>query len=106
LGKGDFLPKELSVDALLRKRDHLERLRLALPGRMWKVQEEITKRTAPPVSLLTLTQRQHEVLQKVRERKSNKEIGLELNIAERTVKFHVSRLLKKYGKSSRQEIMI
>jgi DNA-binding CsgD family transcriptional regulator len=43
-----------------------------------------------------LSQRQREVLDHVLQDLSNKEIGSRLNVTERTVKFHVSRLLFKF----------
>ena len=50
------------------------------------------------------TKREVEVLQGIVEAKSNKEIASELNMSERTVKFHVSSLLAKYKVSSRLEL--
>jgi DNA-binding CsgD family transcriptional regulator len=37
---------------------------------------------------------------------SNKEIAARLNISERTVKFHVSNLLAKFGVERRQELIM
>jgi len=47
-------------------------------------------------SNVTLSARQREVLDYVLQDLSNKEIGWRLNVTERTVKFHVSRLLSRF----------
>lgn len=52
-----------------------------------------------------LSRRQRDVMNCVRRNLSNKEIGSELNISERTVKFHVSALLEKFGVRNRVELM-
>jgi len=52
-----------------------------------------------------LSRRQQEVLQGVLRNLSNKEIAVLLNLSERTVKFHVSALLAKYGVSDRVSLM-
>jgi DNA-binding NarL/FixJ family response regulator len=51
-----------------------------------------------------LSRREIEVLELVRMRRANKEIAAELNISLRTVKFHVSALLRKFGATSRNQI--
>ena len=52
-----------------------------------------------------LTRREEEVLDGIFRNLANKEISCELNISERTVKFHVSSLLAKYKVRSRMELM-
>lgn len=51
------------------------------------------------------TRREMEVLKAVLDLKANKEIAHELNLAERTVKFHVSSLLLKHKVRSRFELV-
>lgn len=53
-----------------------------------------------------LTKREKEVLKGLCERKSNKVIADELNIAERTVKFHVSKLMAKASALNRWDVVI
>src|SRR5262249_28523907 len=62
---------------------------------------EMTERVAP---MGRLTPRQGDVLAGVERMKSNKEIARELNISERTVKFHVGDLLRKFGVRGRGEL--
>jgi DNA-binding CsgD family transcriptional regulator len=50
--------------------------------------------------------REKEVLARLLENKSNKEIANVLNISERTVKFHVSNLLSKYGVQRRADLIV
>jgi DNA-binding NarL/FixJ family response regulator len=52
-----------------------------------------------------LTRREEEVLGGILRTLGNKEIACELNISERTVKFHVSSLLSKFKVRSRLELM-
>jgi DNA-binding CsgD family transcriptional regulator len=52
----------------------------------------------------TLSPRQKEILQSVVSNKANKEIASRLNITVRTVKFHVSSLLSKFGVENRNEL--
>jgi DNA-binding NarL/FixJ family response regulator len=53
-----------------------------------------------------LSRREREVLQAVLENFSNKEIAGQLNISERTAKFHVSNLLAKFGVERRTDLIL
>ena len=53
---------------------------------------------------MTVTDREKEVLEMLGAGRSNKEIGARLNVAERTVKFHVSRLLAKFKADDRASL--
>lgn len=53
-----------------------------------------------------LSQREQQVLDALLENLSNKEIANKLNISERTVKFHVSNLLAKFGVQRRADLIV
>jgi DNA-binding CsgD family transcriptional regulator len=53
-----------------------------------------------------LTNRQEEVLREILRSLSNKEIAMKLNVSERTVKFHVSALLWKFGVDKRTSLIL
>ena len=56
-------------------------------------------------SAVRLTRREEEVLDGILRSLANKEIASELNLSERTVKFHVSSLLAKFKVRGRMELM-
>lgn len=53
-----------------------------------------------------ITRREREVLNALLENLANKEIAVRLNIAERTVKFHVSSLLEKFSVRRRADLIL
>jgi len=53
-----------------------------------------------------LSRREREVLESLLENLANKEIASRLNISERTVKFHVSNLLNKFGVRRRADLIL
>jgi len=53
-----------------------------------------------------LSRREQETLETLLENLSNKEIASKLNISERTVKFHVSNLLSKFGVRRRADLIL
>ncbi len=57
-------------------------------------------------SVANLSRREQEVLDSLLENLANKEIASKLNIAERTVKFHVSNLLSKFGVRRRADLIL
>ena len=59
-----------------------------------------------PVFHLRLTSREAEVFSKLMQNLSNKEIAEHLHVSERTIKFHISALLKKFGKKNRTELIV
>lgn len=54
--------------------------------------------------IMGATDREAQVLKLIRAKKLNKEIAWELGIGIRTVKFHVERLLSKFGVRSRHDL--
>ena len=57
-------------------------------------------------AVTNLSRREQEVLDALLENLANKEIASRLNIAERTVKFHVSNLLSKFGVRRRADLIL
>ena len=53
-----------------------------------------------------MSRREQETLEALLENLSNKEIASKLNISERTVKFHVSNLLSKFGVRRRADLIL
>lgn len=53
---------------------------------------------------ITLSPRERQVMNEILCRASNKEIAARLGLSERTVKFHVSNLLKKFGVETRHDL--
>jgi DNA-binding CsgD family transcriptional regulator len=53
-----------------------------------------------------LSQRETQVLDLLLDNQSNKEIAVKLNISERTVKFHVSNVLTKFGVHRRADLIL
>ncbi|MGA2001514.1 MAG: response regulator transcription factor [Terriglobales bacterium] len=65
-----------------------------------------TTHGAAMASKARLSRREKEVIQALLDNISNKEIGSRLNISERTVKFHVSNLLRKFGVGRRADLIV
>lgn len=72
-------------------------------------QYEIKVKPVPPVlvspSKARLTETEKVVVEKLAAGLCNKEIGTQLNVAERTIKFHVSQILLKTGLKDRHEVV-
>jgi DNA-binding NarL/FixJ family response regulator len=70
-----------------------------------RILREFTRQsTVPPAALPTLTSREHEILTLVSRGLANKEIGVELAIAEGTVKRHLQNILAKLHLRNRVEL--
>ncbi len=67
--------------------------------------EEITVESAES-PVIALTRRETEVVVRLCQNKTNKEIAGELNLSLRTAKFHVSSILAKYKCTSRTELAV
>ena len=93
-GARGYLPKDSSREEILDAIRHVKAGNTYLPARIvQKVAEGLRK---PEIS-----QRELEVIHEVAAGKSNKEIGVQLLIAEGTVKTHVKSLLEKLGSVNR-----
>jgi DNA-binding NarL/FixJ family response regulator len=80
-------------------------IRLIHAGRRY-ISPEIAERVLPGSTAEELTDREVEVLRRLAEGMSNKEIGEQLGIAESTVKTHVNRLLGKLGVTDRTKALV
>ena len=76
----------------------------ALGDRLVSRAKELLKQGREAASPATLSPRQKEILQSVMSNRANKEIASQLNITVRTVKFHISQLLSKFGAENRAEL--
>jgi DNA-binding NarL/FixJ family response regulator len=67
--------------------------------------EQLLKAGHSARSSVKLTRREEEVLSGIMRSQANKEIASDLNLSERTVKFHVSSLLAKFKVRGRMELV-
>jgi DNA-binding CsgD family transcriptional regulator len=74
-----------------------------------EIAAEIGERELSPVlhaiDVLQLTPRQGEVLERVAQGLTNKEIAQQLGTAENTIELHITRILRKAGASSRSQLL-
>jgi two-component system NarL family response regulator len=80
-------------------------IRLLHAGRRF-IPPEIADRVLPGPAAEELTEREVEVLRRIAEGMSNREIGEQLGITESTVKTHVNRLLGKLGVTDRTKALV
>ncbi len=60
----------------------------------------------PPHKLATLTRRELDIVKLIADGATNKEVGIELDISERTVKGHLSNIFMKLGTPDRVKLML
>jgi NarL family two-component system response regulator LiaR len=99
-GATGYLLKDTQADELCRA------IKAAAAGQVQlspQAADRLMREIKLPDSPETLTERETEVLRLVGKGLSNKEIGRELNIGEKTVKTHVSSILSKLGVVSRTQ---
>jgi DNA-binding NarL/FixJ family response regulator len=80
--------------------------RAVLSGFVESILGGLYRQKLTAISLGNLSLREDEVLGSLLENLSNKEIGIKLNITERTVKFHVSNVLNKFGVRRRADLIL
>ena len=83
----------------------VEAIRLVHAGRRY-IPLEIADRVLPRAATDELTLREVEVLRRIAEGLTNKEIGEQLDISESTVKGHVNNLLSKLGATDRTKALV
>lgn len=76
----------------------------SLVSRLVARAEELLREGRSIACPTSLSARQREVLDAVLSNRANKEIASKLNITVRTVKFHISSLLSKFGVETRAEL--
>jgi DNA-binding NarL/FixJ family response regulator len=108
-GVAGFLPKSLDGSLMLKA------IELVLAGgryipadvlRALPAGRSPVAESAPPVPLTDITPRQREILSLLLEGLPNKVIATRLQIAEATVKMHVTALLRAHGVQSRAELLV
>jgi two-component system, NarL family, response regulator len=82
--------------------DLIEGLRTVLDGRTF-IPPTIASKLAERVGTVELTTRERQVLALIAKGKGNREIGVDLNVTEGTIKVHVNNILTKLGVASRTE---
>ncbi len=95
-GARAYLLKGMTVDVLLTTIRSVHAGKSCIPP-------VIAQRLAERMSTEQLTQREQDVLEQIVRGKSNKEIGIELEISEATVKTHINNLLGKLGVTDRTQ---
>jgi len=100
-GAVGFIPKSTSTSLLL------SAIKLLLIGGIYMPPglHHKKQQSEPAKNRYSLTKRQNEVLQFLFRGYSNKQIAWQLNIAETTVKAHVTMILKYHGVSSRSRLL-
>lgn len=111
-GAAGYVPKDASVDTLLRviRATHLgeslvsPRLTNLLIARVAELKQLLTKQGVYPNVLPALTERECEVLELIKLGLGNREISKRLVIEVGTVKNHIHNILRKYKVNSRRQI--
>ncbi|MEQ1406984.1 response regulator transcription factor [Neorhizobium sp. Rsf11] len=109
LGFQAFLPAALPLDIVKRALSFIIHGGIYFPPEAFLA--SLSASVTPSASLhhrsseapATLTQRQREVLERLRFGKSNKHIARELNMQEATVKVHVRQIMRKLGATNRTQ---
>ncbi|MGO1628597.1 LuxR C-terminal-related transcriptional regulator [Microbacterium sp.] len=106
-GAGDIDAHDDSLRPIVEQVSHLDgTMRVAsTPG--WGTEMNITIPLDPPEPALDgsdLTDREREIMRQVASGARNREIADEIGVSEHTVKFHVSKLLRRTGTRNRAEL--
>jgi len=106
-GAAGYIPKSSSVKIMLSALDLIFSGGVYVPATVLREGSEAESRVAVPPAdpqlEQLLTQRQREVLDRLREGKSNKQIAHELGLSEGTVKIHMTAIFKSLGVRNRTQ---
>lgn len=98
-GARGYLVKGAASEELLKAIRTVHRNQTYIPP---SASEKLLRRMTAP----TLSAREREVLQLIAEGKTNPQISAELNVAESTVRFHISNILYKLGVRDRTQAIV
>lgn len=98
-GARGYLLKDAEPDALLNA------IHIVHSGQQY-IPAEVAAKLAQRINRPELTERELEVIHLMVDGLSNHDIGVALNIAESTVKFHINRILSKLGVSDRTQAVV
>lgn len=98
-GARGYLVKGAASEELLKAIRTVHRNQTYIPP---SASEKLLRRMTAP----TLSTREQEVLQLIAEGKTNPQISAALNVAESTVRFHISNILDKLGVSDRTQAIV
>ncbi len=108
-GADGFIPKSADPQILIHAVSLILGGEIFLPRSYLKgenpVQADAPRINAPSV-LSTLTARQNDVFNLMRQGLSNKEIARQLDLSESTIKSHISSILKEFGTTSRAKAIV
>lgn len=99
-GAGGYLLKDVQPDALA---DAIRQVRQGLPALHPQVSTRLMHHAIEPSGLADFTVRERDVLKLLTEGFANKEIATRLHISEKTVKTHISNILRKLGVQDRTQ---
>lgn len=110
-GAAGYIPKSSSVKIMLSALDLIFSGGVYVPPTVLREPGEAVEPRpavppADPALEQLLTQRQREVLERLREGKSNKQIAHELGLSEGTVKIHVTAVMRSLGVRNRTQAVI
>lgn len=110
LGAVGYIPKSTPRTALLEALSHMLAGQVYLPPDIMRrspaTPAHSQPNTTPVAPIDSLTEKQREVLALMARGHSNKQIAREMDIAETTVKTHVSAILRKLGVTSRVQAIV
>ena len=96
-----IISKEVTPEVLVRSLRQVAQGKMLLPPLAW---EQVASREHTAITanaLMTLTEREHQIMRLVSEGLSNKEIGRRLNISDGTIKVHLHHIFQKLDINNR-----